>query len=140
IHGLALPGELGRIRLGPCRPRLAEMGLAGEAVVAMPAEHGETGDDVIPRLELAHLKADFLHDTRRFVTEDGRSGEGVEAVHEMEIAVADYGGHGAHEHLAAHGLVDVDFLDGQSLMRTVKYRSFHSALLSETPSWDYILS
>ena len=129
VDGLPLPGQLGRISLGPHGARLAEMGLAGEAVVAMAAEDGETSDDVIARLELAHLEAYLFHDPGGLVAQDGGGGEGIEAVDEVQVAVADAGGDGAHEHLATHGLVDVDFLDRQGLMRAMEHGSFHGGLL-----------
>src|SRR5881296_2126750 len=48
----ALPAELGRRVLGPDRPAAAEVGAAGEAVLAVAAEDGQAGDDVVSRLEI----------------------------------------------------------------------------------------
>ena len=79
VDGLALPRELGRIRLGAHRPGLAEVRLAGEAVVAVPAEHRQTGDDVVARLELADLEADLLDDAGGLVAEDGGRGERIDS-------------------------------------------------------------
>src|SRR4030095_10722238 len=106
-----------------------EMGLAGEQVLALAAEEREAADHVIAGPELAHLRAHRLHDARGLVAQDGGGGGGIEAVHEVEVRVADAGSDGAHEHLAAHGLVDVDGLDGERLMRTVKDGVFHVTLL-----------
>src|SRR5262249_18247704 len=106
---------------------------AGEAVVAVPAEDGQARDYVIAGLELADLESHFLHDARRLVTQDGGSGEGIQAVHEVQVAVAHTGADGAHEHLAPHGLVDVDFLDGEGLMRTMEHRCLHVRILVNAP-------
>jgi hypothetical protein len=91
----------------------------------VPAEDGQAGDDVIARLELAHLQPHRLDDAGGLVAEDGGGGERVEAVHEVQIAVADAGGHRAHQHLAADGLVDVDVLDRERLVWPVEHGCFH---------------
>ncbi len=105
------------------------MGLAGEAVLAVPTEDGETRDDVIARLELADLEADLLDNPRGLVAEDGGRGERVVAIDEVEVAVTDPRGDDSDKDLAADGLVDVDFLDCQRLVRTMEYGCFHTGLL-----------
>ena len=58
-----------------------------------------------------------LDDAGGLVTEDGGGGEGVVTIDEMQVAVTDARSDDTHEHLAANGLVDIDFLDRQRLMR-----------------------
>ena len=85
-----------------------------------------------PGVNSPGLQADLLDDPRRLVAEDGGRGEGVEAVDEVQVAVADAGGDDAHEHLAARGLVDVDVLDRERLIGPVEHGSFHLVLLVGT--------
>ena len=82
-----------------------------------------------PGLNSLDLQPDLLDDPGRLVAEDGGRGERVEAVDEVEVAVADAGGDGAHQHLAPDGLVDVDVLDGERLMRPVEHGGLHAGLL-----------
>jgi hypothetical protein len=103
--------------------------LAGEAIVALAAEDGEAGDDVVSRLEFRDLEPDRLDDPGRLVAEDGGRRKRVVPVDEVQIAVTHAGGDRAHEHLAPEGLVDVDILDGQQLVGAVEDGSFHVTLL-----------
>ena len=111
------------------RPALAEVRAAGQAVLAVAAEDRQAGDDVVARLELVDVRADRLDDAGRLVAEDGRRRERVEALDEVQVAVADAAGHRAHEHLAPDGLGDVDVLDRERLVGTVEDGSLHVVLL-----------
>ena len=64
------------------------------------------------------------------VAEDRGGRERVIAVDEVEIAVAHAARDGAHEHLASDRLRDLNVLDGEGFVGTVKYRGFHGQLLS----------
>ena len=75
--------------------------------------------------ELGDVGADFLDDAGGLVAEDGRRRERIEAVHEVQIAVAHTAGDRAHQHLAAYRLGDVDVLDGEGLLGSVEYCGFH---------------
>ena len=56
-------------------------------------------------------------------------------VDDMQIAVADAGGRGAHQHLAAPRLVDLDRLDRQRLMHLAENRGLDlHVVLPLTPS------
>ncbi len=83
-----------------------------------------------PGLNSVDLRADRLDDAGRLVAEDRRRRERVVAVDEVQVAVADAAGDGAHEHLAPDGLLDLDVLDRQGLVGTVEDGGFHGELLS----------
>src|ERR1700751_2939836 len=99
--------------------------MAGHAFFAVAAEDREACDDVIAGLQVRDLRADFLDDAGRLVAEDGGGGPHVEAVDEMEIAVAYAAGDGADHDFALFGFVDIDLLDGEWLTGTVEDSSFH---------------
>jgi hypothetical protein len=80
---------------------------------------------VIAGLEVGDLRADFLDDAGGLVTENRGGRPHVEAVDEMEIAVAHAAGDGAHDDLALFGFVDIDLLDREWLTGTVEDSSFH---------------
>ena len=82
-----------------------------------------------PGLNSVTCGADRLDDAGRLVAEDGGRRERVEAVDEVQVAVADAAGDGAHEHLAPDGLVDVDVLDRERLVGAVEHGGFHVVLL-----------
>ena len=85
--------------------------MAGEAAIAVAAEDGEAGDDVVARLDVGNLLADLFDDASGFVAEDCGRRERPLALYEVEVAVADAAGSGAHDDLAGHGLVVLDLLD-----------------------------
>ena len=64
------------------------------------------------------IGAHRLDDAGAFVAEHERpiEREAAAAVDDVQVAVADAGGDGAHQHLAAPRLVDVHLLDGQRFM------------------------
>ena len=51
--------------------------------------------------------------------------EAPDAVHDVQVAVADAGRDGADQHLAAQRRVDVDRLDGQGLVGLPENRRLH---------------
>src|SRR5204862_4653601 len=132
----ALPRELGRLVARAHGAALAEVRAAGEAPLAVTAEDRQAADHVITRLELADVRADRLHDAGRLVAEDGRRRERVEALDEVQVAVADAAGRRAHQHLAPDGLGDVDVLDRELLVRTVEDGSLHDMLLWVGEPWE----
>jgi len=68
---------------------------------------------VIPGPHRRDVRADRLDDAGAFMAEHDRpvEREAPNAVHDMQIAVADAGRDGAHEHLASQRLVDIHRLD-----------------------------
>ena len=70
--------------------------------------------------------ADRLDHPGALVTEHDRPVErpASDAVDDVQVAVADAGGDGAHQHLARHRPVEVDGLDGQRVVRLAEDRGF----------------
>ena len=61
----------------------------------------------------------------RLVAQDGRRGELVKAVDEVQVAVTHAAGDDAHHDLVVDGFVDVDLLDRQRLMRAMENGGLH---------------
>ena len=80
---------------------------------------------MIAGLHVRHLIANRLDDAGSLVPKDGGCGHGVEPIDEVEVAVADAAGDGAHEDLARHRLIDLHFLDRERLVRRVEDCGFH---------------
>ena len=101
--------------------------MAAEALRAGAAEAGQAGDDVIAHPHRGDIVAHRLDDAGALVAEHERAieRETAVAVDDMQVAVADAGGDGAHQHLAAPRLVDVDLLDGQRFVHLAKDGSGH---------------
>ena len=82
-----------------------------------------------------HVVADRLDDPGAFVAQHDRpvEREAADAVDDVQVAVTDAGRHGAHQHLAAERLVDVDRLDRQRFLHLAKYGGFdlHRAILRD---------
>ena len=87
--------------------------MAGQAVFAVAAEDREAGDHVVAGLHVAHLGAHRLDDPGALVAHHDRRGDGVLALHEVQVAVAEPGGGRANEDLIGAGGVDGDLLEGQ---------------------------
>ena len=119
VAGSALGGGLVR----------AQIRMTRHAVLAVAAKYRQAGDYVIAGLEVGNLRADFFDDAGGLVAEHGGRRPHVEAVDEMEIAVAHAAGDGAHDDFALFGFVDFDLLDGEWLTGTVEDSSFHFDLL-----------
>jgi hypothetical protein len=78
----------------------------------MSAEHGETGDDVVPRLDVVDTLADRLDDPGRLMTCDQRCRVEVDgSVEDVLVAVAYPCRGGPHKHLARAWRVDFDVFD-----------------------------
>ena len=107
----------------------AQIRMAREALRAGAAKPGEAGDDMVARPHAGHVVADRLDDPGALVAEHDRpvEREAPDPVDDMQIAVADPGRDGAHQHLAAPRLVDLDRLDRQRLVHLAKHGScgFH---------------
>ena len=83
---------------------------------------------MVARLEVRDGRAHGLDDACGLVAQDGRGGEGIVAIDEVQVAVADAAGDDAHEDLARDRLRDVDLLDRQRLMRPVEHGGFHGGI------------
>src|SRR5258708_19342817 len=90
-------------------PAGAQIRVAAEALRATAAEAGEAGDDMVARPQRRYIWADGFDDTGALVAEHDRpvERETADPVDDVQVAVADAGRDGAHQHLAAHGLVDI---------------------------------
>src|SRR4029453_7719263 len=88
MHHFPALGEAWRL-LGPPQGvhPVAEMRTACRTVVAMATEDGQTGNDVVPRLHVAHLGADGCDDTSGFVAEHDGGRTGGETLLEVQVAV-----------------------------------------------------
>src|SRR5262245_52632285 len=89
--------------------------MAAEALRAGAAEPGEARHHVITRLHGRDLGTDRLDHPGSLVAEHEGTVERVaaQAIDDVQVAVADAGGHGADQHLAAPRRVDVDSFDGE---------------------------
>src|ERR1051325_3064001 len=112
----------------------AEVGMSRKTLRAAAAKPGETGDDMVARAHGRDIGADRLDHAGAFVAEHDRpvEREAADAVDDVEIAVADPGRDGAHQDLAADGLIDIDRLDRQRLLDFAEYGGFD---LHRDPSW-----
>ena len=84
------------------------------ALRAIAAEHRQAADDVVAGLHVGHLLADFLDDAGGLMPEHRGRGIRIEAVDEMQVAVAHAAGDGLEQNFAVLRLVDLDVLDGLS--------------------------
>ena len=105
----------------------AEVRMAAEALRTGAAEAGQAGDDVIADPHRGDVLADRLDDAGALVAqhEGPIEREAAVAVDDVQIAVADAGGNGADQHLAAPRLVDVDLLDRQRLVHLAEDGGCH---------------
>jgi hypothetical protein len=130
MHHLAVLRQTRRLPgLTTGLPLAAQRRPATEAVLAVAAEDREAGDDMVTRLDVAHLGADLLHDPGRLVPEHGRHGVEVGAGLEVEVAVTDAGCRRADQYLPGPGLVDLDVLDLERLPDLTQDRGLHGVLL-----------
>ena len=89
--------------------------MSGQAVLAVTAERGQAGDDMIARRDGAHLAADLLNDASGFMTEHDRHLRRIRALDEMQVGVAHAGGGRADQHFMRTRFVDLDFFDSEGL-------------------------
>jgi hypothetical protein len=73
------------------------------------------------------IRADRLDDACTFVSQHKGpiEWEAADTVDHMKVAVADPGRDGAHQHLAAPGLIQLNPFNGQGLMNLAKHGSGH---------------
>jgi hypothetical protein len=81
---------------------------------------------VVTRLEIADAFADLLDYAGCFVAEDRWRTVRIETLDEMQIAVADAGRDRAHQDLVILRIIDIDLLDRQRLIGTMKYGGLHN--------------
>src|SRR5437667_57588 len=121
---LRKPGRLVRAARG--RRALAEVRAPGDAVLARAAERREAADHVVAGRHVAYLAAHVLDDARRLVPEDGRQRARERSLEDVEVAVADPGGGGPHDHLARPRRVDPDVLDAERLADRAHHGGLHA--------------
>ncbi len=92
----------------------------------MAAEGGQTGDDVIARLDVNDVAAHGFHHAGGLMAQDGGQGIRVGAVLKMQIGVTHACSHGAHEHLSGPWLAVLDVLDFQRFVDLAQYGGFHT--------------
>ncbi len=96
----------------------AQIGLAAEAIFALPAFRRVERDDVIAHLQAGHAGAHLGHDTRALMAEDcGEDALGVGAGEGEFVGVADAGGLDLDQHLARAWAFDVHRLQAERLAR-----------------------
>ncbi|MCY1520836.1 hypothetical protein D9M68_556280 [compost metagenome] len=95
---------------------LAQVGLAGQAELALATFRGVERNDVVARLQRRHAFADLDHDAGAFMAQHGREQAfRIVAAEGEGIRVADTGVRDLYQHFAALRGRDVDFNDFQRL-------------------------
>ncbi len=79
------------------------MRAARGAIITIAAKHGQTRNHVIARFDVAHLGTHFFNDAGGFMAEHDRGGRWIQPLLEMDIAVTDAGGNGAHPDFVGAG-------------------------------------
>ena len=102
---------------------------AGGAAFAMATEDRKAADNPVAGGHVVHQAANGLHRSRRFMPQHHRHGRGVEPLDEMQVAVTDARGPGAHQYFSGAGRRDVNLFDLQWLVYFVQHRCFHVKLL-----------
>src|SRR5258708_3703836 len=95
------------------------------ALFAVAAEDREAADDVIAGLDVGHLFADFFDDAGGLVAEHCWRGVRIEAVNEMEIAMAYAAGDGFDQDFAVLRFIEFDILDTERQIGPVENGGFH---------------
>src|SRR5262245_26806664 len=120
---LAMLGQPRRLRgTAGHKPGGAQVRMAAETLLAVAAEAGEAGNNVVARPHRGHVLAHRLDNAGTLVAEhlwEVRVVAGV-AVNDVQVAVANAGCHCAHQHLAPSWCVDVDRFYGQGSMDLTK--------------------
>ena len=97
----------------------------------MAAKSGEAGDHMISRLHVRDVGANLFDYPRRFVPQHDGQAVGIEALDEMQIAMASTRSNGLYQNFPRPGFVDRDIFDGEWLADFVEYgRSHRMALFS----------
>ncbi|MOA00527.1 hypothetical protein D3C78_1198970 [compost metagenome] len=95
---------------------LAQVGLAGQAELALAAFGRVERNDVVAGLERGHAFAHFDHHARAFMAQHGgEQAFGIVAAQREGVGVTDAGVRDLHQHFAALRRRDVDFNDFQRL-------------------------
>ena len=127
VDRLALLREARLVIRGALSGRLvgASVRMPRHALLAVTAEHRQARDDVVARLHVGDLLADFLDDTGGLVSEDRGRGVGIKSVDKMQVAVAHAAMRRLDENFAVLRLVDLDVLDGERLIGAMEDGGFH---------------
>jgi hypothetical protein len=115
-------------RLGPGDDAAgAQVGVTRQALRAATAKAGETGDDMVAGPHRRDIRADRLDNAGALVPQHDRpvEREAADPVDDMQVAVANAGRDGVHQHLAAQRLVDIDGLDRQRFQHLAENSSLH---------------
>ena len=104
--------------------------MAGQTLLAVPAEDGKAGDHVVAGLNVGHLLTNFFDDPRRLVAEYCRRRKGPQPFHEVQVAVTHPRRRRTDDYLSRHRLSDLDVFNSERLIYAVKYCS----LQRPTPS------
>jgi hypothetical protein len=101
----------------------ANVGVAAEALRTIAAKAGQAGNDVVALAHGGDIVTHSLDHTGALVTqhEGTVEVEAAEAIHDVQIAVANAGGDGADQDLTAARFIDFDGFDGQRLVDLSKY-------------------
>jgi hypothetical protein len=91
----------------------------------MTAEDGQAGDDMVTRLDVAHLGTDGLDHASRLVSKHDRHGGRIQSFVKMHVAMADTGRHCTHEDFVWPRGTDIDILNAEGFMDFAEYGSFH---------------
>ena len=102
--------------------RLAQIGAAGAAELADAAFGHVQRNHVVAHAHAGHADTHFLDNPAAFLAQDRRKTTGRGMRQRMRIAVADAGGHQAHQHLARTRRLQVHFFDAQRLVRAPGHR------------------
>ena len=126
LHGALFLVEARRLAaLAPCLAAIADRWVPGRAGLAMAAKSGEAGDHMISRLHVRDVGANLFDYPRRFVPQHDGQAVGIEALDEMQIAMADTRSGGPHQNFPRPGLFDRYVLNGKWLSNLVQNGGFH---------------
>ena len=85
---------------------VAAVGVAGETLAALATEDRYTTDHMVARFDVGHVVAHGFHDAGGLMAQHRRQLGAEDALHEMEIRVAEPGPLHLNEHLIRPGPVD----------------------------------
>lgn len=122
---------VGHIAIENRRTHVAQVGAPRRAIATPSTVRDEATHHVITRLDLRHARADLLDDARTFVAADDREPRHQIAVGQVQIGVAQTGGHIPDQHFACPGAVKIqlDDLKGLASLEQHSRPGFHFLLL-----------